>query len=289
MKKPSKNFWQRAVFGTLFLAMTVLVIALSHSRVGRWLFFTGVLGLNGIALYEYCRLCRRGTYAVACPVMLGASSLYLFVRFKALLSPALDHLPALVLLLGALCCAFFFFRRPSNALSDLALTIFSFPLVTFPLSLLLDLNFVPKLVSGTQSSFWLIWLLSVTKGSDIVAYFTGKCFGQRPLAPHISPKKTVEGALSGLVAGAVISIILSFVYRKMIPIPMNLDAWGMLGLVIAGVAIFGDLTESLLKRSVDLKDSSDLPGLGGILDMMDSLVFAVPALYFFLSVSEALL
>ena len=102
---------------------------------------------------------------------------------------------------------------------------------------------------------------------------------RRKLAPVISPKKTVEGAIGGLVAGAAITPLL---YRLVDPgAPVWLIA--LLGLLIAIIGIVGDLFESLLKRSAGIKDSSNLiPGHGGILDRIDALLFVFPTYYLFL-------
>jgi phosphatidate cytidylyltransferase len=115
--------------------------------------------------------------------------------------------------------------------------------------------------------------------SDSAQYYAGRAFGRRKLAPVISPKKTVEGAIGGLVAGAAITPVLYRVVDPQAPVWLLV----VLGLLIAIVGIVGDLFESLLKRSAGVKDSSHLiPGHGGILDRIDALLFVFPAYYLFL-------
>ena len=115
--------------------------------------------------------------------------------------------------------------------------------------------------------------------SDSAQYYGGRTFGRRPLAPRISPKKTVEGALVGMAAAAAVTPLL---YRVMDPLaPIGLLV--LLGVLLAVIGIIGDLFESLLKRSSGIKDSSSLiPGHGGILDRIDALLFVFPAYSLFL-------
>jgi phosphatidate cytidylyltransferase len=122
-------------------------------------------------------------------------------------------------------------------------------------------------------------VISTSVVSDTVQFYTGRAFGRRPLAPAISPKKTVEGAIGGLIAGTLFVVFAG---------PRTLPAWGIgwllaIGVSVVGLGICGDLFESRLKREAKVKDSSSLiPGHGGILDRIDALLFAVPAWYAYL-------
>jgi phosphatidate cytidylyltransferase len=124
-----------------------------------------------------------------------------------------------------------------------------------------------------------VLLLAVTiVVSDSAQYYTGRALGRRPLAPSISPKKTLEGALGGLVFGTASMVVGG---RLVFPVA----GWPMLGLAgasISALGIVGDLFESLLKRSAGVKDSGSLiPGHGGVLDRIDSWLFAAPVYYVF--------
>jgi phosphatidate cytidylyltransferase len=129
----------------------------------------------------------------------------------------------------------------------------------------------------------LVFLLSLAAlvwVADIAAYFAGKNFGRRKLAPHISPGKTVEGAIGG-VSAAVLLIVVSAQFPDTFGAALS-HRWGLLGaaligLVLAGLSIAGDLFESLLKRRAGLKDSSGLlPGHGGVFDRLDALLPVLP-------------
>ena len=123
----------------------------------------------------------------------------------------------------------------------------------------------------------IVFLLMLTVMiSDTAQYYTGRALGRRPLAPAISPKKTIEGAIGGFVFGA---LTLAIVGRWWLP-SVQIGARALLGLAIAALGIAGDLFESLLKRAAGVKDSSSLiPGHGGVLDRIDALLFAAPVYY----------
>jgi phosphatidate cytidylyltransferase len=124
---------------------------------------------------------------------------------------------------------------------------------------------------------WAFFLLAVVFAGDTAAYYVGKAFGRHKLSPNISPGKTVEGALGGLVANLLVGVVFKTWWLPELP-------WGFcVGLVVMlGVmGQVGDLVESMLKRSVDSKDSGGiLPGHGGVLDRVDGLLFAAPTLYY---------
>lgn len=126
---------------------------------------------------------------------------------------------------------------------------------------------------------WLLFLLIVIWANDTFAYFTGRLIGKQKLSPEISPGKTVEGAAGGLIGGA----IAAYVFNYYVHLAAAAHWILVLSIVIGVVGIFGDLAESLLKRSAGVKDSGSLiPGHGGILDRIDSLLFPAPFLYYFI-------
>lgn len=123
-------------------------------------------------------------------------------------------------------------------------------------------------------------LLALVWTTDIMAYLVGSSVGKRPLAKKISPKKTVEGTIGGIIGSSVSGMVLAGV----MPVTMlTIASGGLLGAVIGGAGTLGDLTQSALKRSADVKDSGVFfPGHGGVLDRFDSLLFAAPFFYFYI-------
>jgi phosphatidate cytidylyltransferase len=131
-------------------------------------------------------------------------------------------------------------------------------------------------VGGRMATLLLIATVIV---SDTAQYYSGRTFGKRPLAPAISPKKTIEGALGGLIAA---SLFMTLVGRMVFPVARPVSLF-LLGVAIVSLGISGDLFESRLKRVAGIKDSSSLiPGHGGMLDRIDALLFATPAYYLYL-------
>jgi len=134
-------------------------------------------------------------------------------------------------------------------------------------------GYVPKLISGV---FILIWT------NDVFAYLVGKSIGKTPLAPKISPNKTIEGFIGGFVATCLVSLL---IYKYM---PVNNSIfiwwfWMLLAVIICIFGTLGDLIQSKIKRQAAVKDSGNiLPGHGGIFDRIDSIVFTAPFIYLYL-------
>ncbi|PYR36939.1 MAG: hypothetical protein DMF90_08490 [Acidobacteria bacterium] len=128
----------------------------------------------------------------------------------------------------------------------------------------------------TRGPAVLFLLMLTVMISDTAQYYSGRLWGRHPLAPTISPQKTIEGAVGGFVCGALTLILVGRVWLPAMPEWLR----GLLGLGVVAAGIVGDLFESMLKRSANVKDSSGLiPGHGGVLDRIDALLFAAPVYY----------
>jgi phosphatidate cytidylyltransferase len=172
---------------------------------------------------------------------------------------------------------YFLLRAPRHAGPELqdhfkelmALLFGTLYLIILPLLLL-------RIHSATNGSRWVVAFLLMNWAGDTGAYFGGRRFGRRKLYPLISPKKTREGALAGLVGGLVATLIFKLAAFRAMP-------WGavlVVPLLVGAFSQVGDLCESFLKRAYDKKDSgSFLPGHGGFLDRFDGVVFSLPVMY----------
>jgi phosphatidate cytidylyltransferase len=120
----------------------------------------------------------------------------------------------------------------------------------------------------------------IPKCCDIGAYFTGRLLGRHPMSPLLSPKKTWEGLMGGLLLSATVAVAMN---RSLSVVPGGDVSAAAFGLVVGGVGALGDLAESLIKRDCRRKDASNvMPGFGGVLDVIDSIVFAAPVAYYWL-------
>jgi len=162
--------------------------------------------------------------------------------------------------------------RQGRTVEQAAVNLIAPVYIGAPLGMLVALH----QLSGWKGTLVLIGTIVV---SDSAQYYTGRAFGRHPLAPAISPKKTVEGAVGGIVFGTVFMVAaLGFVFPAT-PIVVRV----LIGMIVVFLGIFGDLFESRLKRLAHMKDSSSLiPGHGGALDRIDALLFAIPVFYFFI-------
>jgi len=160
----------------------------------------------------------------------------------------------------------------SKALAEISITIFGSIYLGYLLSFMLKIKDLPN------GNYYLISLLIITWANDTGAYLIGTKFGKNKIFPKISPKKTIEGSIGGVI----FSIAGTFALKNWLNLTFN--ELLSLGLIISIIAQLGDLFESVLKRGSGIKDSGTLiPGHGGILDSLDSLIFTAPVFYYYIT------
>jgi phosphatidate cytidylyltransferase len=182
-------------------------------------------------------------------------------------------LAGLVLLFLAFALLFLFrIRNVDTAARDIAYAALGF--IYIP-TLLMHLVMLRQIAYGVQ---WLIVIMLIVMTNDSAAYYSGSAFGKHRLYPQVSPKKSVEGALGGLFGSICGTLLAKFTFFPQLTL---LDA--LLTAIFIGIlGQTGDLFESLLKRSFGVKDSGNIiPGHGGVLDRLDSIIFAAPATYYY--------
>jgi phosphatidate cytidylyltransferase len=174
----------------------------------------------------------------------------------------------------------FQFRRPGQTMATIAGTVLAVAYVGLLGSFMIQMRWFEGPYHGLIP---LAALVATAKGSDVGAYTMGRLAGRNKLWPRLSPNKTIEGAIGGLAFGVLASLIVTAVAKYLLQAPC-LDWLGSIGfgLVVAPAAQLGDLMESMIKRDCAVKDASTaVPGFGGVLDVLDSLLFAAPVAYGF--------
>lgn len=231
------------------------------------LFMAAVLALS---VYEGASMARTDDSYVAV-VFAVASLVPLYLHYYAVYVLWLLFSPALYLLTRML-------RRPTDGDGSINERIGTFVVVLLLSEVFLGLPLFAFYRLKEVGRFLPLCLLLVIWASDTAAYLVGRSMGRHKLAPHISPKKTVEG-LMGAMAGAAFVTLLFGRYMGMTPL-----AAALVGLALGALGQFGDMLESIAKRVCKVKDSSSLiPGHGGILDRIDSFLLTAPFLYHYLS------
>lgn len=224
-------------------------------------FRLAVTVLAGAAASEYAPLAGRGTGAGRMLVVLPAMLVAWLVADVPAFFPALS-MAALLLAAAAV-------LGRHQAIPPAVASLFGVLYVGVPFGLLANL----RGVSGWRITMLLVAVVIV---SDSLQYYTGRLLGRRPLAPRVSPKKTIEGAVGGVVAATLFMLAAGPAFLPAVSTAMLAG----MGLVLSLLGITGDLFESQLKRIAGLKDSSDLiPGHGGVLDRVDALLFVIPAFF----------
>lgn len=267
-KQPS-NLTQRIVTAAV-LTPVVLVLVLA----GGWFFAIGVAFAAVIAALEFYLLAEnrpeQGSALIGAPMVLSLVLIY---------QAGQGGLWPFVLVAGSVLTLIIEFVRhpdtPRRNFRQLLMTLFGVFYIGFPAAFLVAIRNFPG-----DGLMWLMVVLALTWGTDIMAYIGGRLWGKHKLAPRISPKKTVEGAVIGYLGGVISSLIILAFAGEITPAALVLIGIGPI------VAILGDLFESALKRAFQVKDShiagfNILPGHGGVLDRVDALIWVTVLVYFF--------
>jgi phosphatidate cytidylyltransferase len=234
--------------------------------------FTGIVAVSGcLCLIELYRLCFQGSFrpfpgAIG---LLGCVALIVGPHHPALVQTGL-----LVAVIAVLSLPLLVEAPLLDGLRQGAIVLTGMLYIGLTLSYLILVRLLP------EGESLLFFLLLVTWAADTAAYYVGTLYGRRLLAPRISPKKTVEGLAGGLIGAAIVAFVARWMF---IPQFSHLETL-VLALFLTIAGLWGDLVESAIKRSAGVKDSGGLlPGHGGMLDRLDSLLFSAPAFYYYVT------
>jgi len=166
--------------------------------------------------------------------------------------------------------------QSNHTLIQTAITLFGIIYIAWTISYFLKLRAIPD-----TGHFWVFFVIFVVKMGDGGAYFIGRKWGSHKFIRHISPGKSLEGAFSCTVVSIICALLCKFYLPE-----VSLFHFFILGLSLSVLAQLGDLVESMIKRNLGAKDSGEIPGLGGMLDITDSLIFTVPFLYAYITLVQ---
>lgn len=269
------EFLKRTISGVLFVITIVGAILISHIT-----FFIVFLGLMAACMYEFYIL---GLKAKIRPqALLGIFiGIALFVWSYLYASGEIERITIfgfIPLIAGIFIVELY--RAQHKPIHNIAYTILGLVYIALPFTLLnfmvingssFQMTYTPKILLGI---LFLVW------GNDTGAYLFGVSMGKHKMFPRISPKKSWEGFLGGIVITTIVAWIITAFFTE-----INFKHWLVIGLISALMGVFGDLVESMFKRSIGVKDSGKfLPGHGGLLDRFDALIMVIPVVYAYLSV-----
>ena len=271
-----KDILTRAVAGSIYIL--VILFGVLGGRFPFLLVFGVILG---VGLFEFYRMVERVTSHAISKIFNIASGILLFLSvFLYIEGISVFALPTLILLYMLILIASAIFLRRDDILHSIIYSGFGQIYITLPLSLLLLLSYSYQSNPVNGESPWIpvLGLFVFLWVNDTAAYFIGSLIGKHKLMEHISPKKSVEGFFAGIVFTVLASLLFARVFPALPPL-----FWVGFAILVSLFGTVGDLFESLIKRTCNVKDSGNLiPGHGGILDRIDSLLVAAPAVYLYL-------
>jgi phosphatidate cytidylyltransferase len=286
MSSTFQDLQKRLFTGVFCIIIVLFLIGFSNTLIGFCVFGIFISFFALIASYEYIQITNKKNIQI--PLFLFSSFVVLEVILFFLAAKFLNLYNLPLSLFFAFIMLFFLYLFFKNNLCLNTVTAFTFGLlyIAMPLGILAFIVYPKHLyINIYDGRFLLIYLLVTTKITDIAGYFFGKSFGVKRLCSKVSPNKTIVGTVAGIFFSTITSICFFYLAKilKTHNFPFTLATSVILGILMGVVGQMGDLCESLLKRDANIKDSNTIPGLGGMLDMLDSLLFTIPLLYFFLN------
>ncbi len=269
-----------------FFSSSVMLLLTFFAVINDWIFVTVILVLTIGGLYEFFYMIKKKGIPIYSYVgiflgtLIPLSILTEFVPTKnwELLFIVLAFLLILLLQFGR--------NDNSNAIVGISTTLFGVFFVAWSFSFLIKIRMLLPDIGGVKL---LAFLLLVIKSGDIGALVIGSWKGRHPLLPKVSPNKSVEGCLGGFVFSIIAALLARPLLPEIPPLFPEIPHFSILhvaamGAFFGGIGQLGDLSESIMKRDCGVKDSGKLlPGMGGVLDVIDSLLFAAPTFYLYMS------
>lgn len=263
----------RIISAVIGFPLFALTIVLGHNVIVVALFLLSIIGLN-----EYYNAFNNKYKCVKSVGYIATFALYAY-----LLAEKYIHINGSIMLLLIPCilivlAGILVFTYPKYSVIDIFMTFVGVIYVPVLFSYIIEIR-------NMENGFILVWFIFLSAwGSDTSAYFAGKFLGKHKLAPVLSPNKTIEGAIGGVLGAVILCIIYTMVCHEWFDVLISNKFYvGLIGGIAACVSQIGDLVASAIKRFVDIKDFGKIiPGHGGILDRFDSILFTAPVVYILL-------
>lgn len=283
-----RTFLRRLLSSVVLWGLVIFSIFSPNKILANYVFLAFMVLLSGLGLLEFYALvekrslvCFTGWGVFGGLLLMTSTHLYLSGVLATDVSAAQANdfeTSFLILFVLGLCVRQFVSRSNAAGLLAISTTLFGLMYVPWLLNFIQKINFFPQV----EGRFYVLYFILVTKFSDLGAYVTGSLIGKHQMIPRISPNKTWEGFAGAIVISTGASLTFAHFASKhldgMTPVHATI-----LGVVLSVAAVVGDLIESLFKREAGVKDSGNFfPGIGGILDLLDSLLFNAPLMYLYL-------
>lgn len=262
-------FWQRLISSMIVLGVTIAVMVLG----GDILFF-GLLAISLIGLMEFYRTMKLNKSMIGILGYVACILYYLLIYFKLEDFNIFFVILFLMLIMSAYVISF-----PKYHTEQVTFVFFGL----FYIALML--SFIYK-VRMLEEGIYLVWLIFISAwGSDTSAYCVGMLFGKTKFLPNLSPKKSLEGCIGGVLGAGLLGFLYGFIFKDLITGISNPGIVFAITCAVASIiSQLGDLAASAIKRNHEIKDYGRLiPGHGGILDRFDSIIFVSPVVYYFIT------
>lgn len=260
------------------ISSTIMILISVVAVMNQWVFIAVLMALTVGGLYEFFYLIKKKgipIYSYTGIIFGILIPLSIFFQFELTKKWELLFIVLVLLLIFLLQLIR---KDNTNAIVGISTTLFGVLYVSWFFSFLIKIRFLLPGIGGIKL---LGFILLITKCGDMGALLVGSKIGKHPLLPRVSPNKTIEGSIGSFVFSATAAVIA----RSLLPVELNLSLAHivLIGIFFGGLGQLGDMSESLIKRDCNVKDSGKfLPALGGALDAIDSLLFSAPAFYFFM-------
>ncbi len=259
---------QRLIVAVVLIPLGVLLII-----AGGWPLAAVVVALLGYAAWEYWRMFHHGGYRPSAPVLISGVAALAIAR-QIFNFTGSDLLFGLAIVMSMATHVLHYEKGENTSAVDFNITLGGILYLGWLGSYVISVRNLPN------GEWWLLLVLPASWIADGAAYFIGSCFGKHKMSPRVSPKKSWEGYLSGILIAAVGTTLLAGIWHERAP-EITLMKGLLLGLAVSTLTPLGDLGESMLKREFGFKDSGNvLPGHGGILDRINSWLWAAAIGYY---------